>query len=43
LIHLTCGASGNVVRFLAPTTIPDNVSAEGLGIVEQSIEAAKKG
>ncbi|MDB4073584.1 4-aminobutyrate--2-oxoglutarate transaminase [Ascidiaceihabitans sp.] len=43
LILLTCGVYGNVVRFLAPITIPDDVFAEGLDILEQSIEAAKKG
>jgi 4-aminobutyrate aminotransferase len=43
LILLTCGIYGNVVRFLAPITIPDDVFAEGLDILEASIEAAKKG
>ncbi|MCI2399378.1 4-aminobutyrate--2-oxoglutarate transaminase [Aliiroseovarius subalbicans] len=43
LILLTCGVYGNVVRFLAPITIPDEVFAEGLDVLEQSIEAAKKG
>lgn len=43
LILLTCGTYGNVVRFLAPITIPDDVFAEGLDIFEQSVEAAKKG
>lgn len=43
LILLTCGTYGNVVRFLAPITIPDDVFAEGLDLLEQSIEAAKKG
>lgn len=43
LILLTCGIYGNVVRFLAPITIPDDVFTEGLDILEQSIEAAKKG
>lgn len=43
LILLTCGVYGNVVRFLAPITITDDVFAEGLDILEQSIEAAKKG
>lgn len=40
LILLTCGVYGNVVRFLAPITIPDDVFAEGMDILEASIEAA---
>lgn len=43
LILLTCGIYGNVVRFLAPITISDDVFAEGLDILEASIEAARKG
>jgi len=43
LILLTCGVYGNVVRFLAPITIPDDVFAEGMDILEASIEAARKG
>lgn len=43
LILLTCGVYGNVVRFLAPITIPDDVFAEGMDILEASIEAAAKG
>ncbi|MCW1951261.1 MAG: 4-aminobutyrate--2-oxoglutarate transaminase [Octadecabacter sp.] len=42
LILLTCGVYGNVVRFLAPITIPDEVLAEGLDILEASITAAKE-
>ncbi len=41
LVLLTCGVYGNVVRFLAPITIQDEVFAEGLDILEASIEAAK--
>ena len=41
LVLLTCGVYGNVVRFLAPITIEDEVFAEGLDILEASIEAAK--
>ncbi len=41
LILLTCGVHGNVVRFLAPITIQDEVFAEGLDILEASVEAAK--
>jgi 4-aminobutyrate aminotransferase len=37
LILLTCGVYGNVIRFLAPITIQDEVFAEALGIIEASI------
>ncbi|MCG3267109.1 4-aminobutyrate--2-oxoglutarate transaminase [Yoonia sp. I 8.24] len=41
LILLTCGVYGNVVRFLAPITIQDDVFAEALDIIEASIRAAR--
>ena len=41
LILLTCGVYGNVVRFLAPLTIQDEVSAEALDILEDSVKAAR--
>lgn len=41
LILLTCGVHGNVVRFLAPLTIPDTVFAEAMDIIEASIDAVK--
>lgn len=41
LVLLTCGVYGNVIRFLAPLTIPDDVFAEALDILEASIDAAK--
>ena len=41
LILLTCGVYGNVIRFLAPITIPDAVFDEGLNILEESIHAAR--
>ena len=41
LVLLTCGVFGNVIRFLAPLTIPDKVFAEALDILEASIDAAK--
>ncbi|MCZ4353532.1 4-aminobutyrate--2-oxoglutarate transaminase [Roseovarius aestuarii] len=41
LVLLTCGVHGNVVRFLAPITVPDDVFAEGLDILEESIAAAR--
>jgi len=34
LILLTCGVYGNVIRFLAPLTIEDNVFAEALDIMK---------
>ncbi|MBR0557801.1 4-aminobutyrate--2-oxoglutarate transaminase [Ciceribacter sp. L1K23] len=37
LILLTCGVYGNVVRFLAPITIQDQVFNEALDIIEASI------
>ncbi len=43
LILLTCGVYGNVIRFLAPLTVQDNVFAEALDILEDAITAAKKG
>jgi len=42
LVLLTCGVYGNVVRFLAPITIEDEVFTEGLDILEQAITAAQK-
>ncbi|WP_299843784.1 4-aminobutyrate--2-oxoglutarate transaminase [uncultured Paracoccus sp.] len=41
LILLTCGVYGNVIRFLAPLTIPDPVFDEALDILEDSIKAAR--
>ena len=43
LILLTCGVYGNVVRFLAPLTIPDDVFVEGVQILEDAMTAAKAG
>ncbi len=37
LILLTCGVYGNVIRFLAPITIQDEVFSEALDILETSI------
>jgi 4-aminobutyrate aminotransferase len=39
LLLLTCGIHFNVIRFLMPLTIPDEVFTEGLEILEQSIKA----
>ena len=41
LILLTCGVFGNVIRFLAPLTIPDEVFSEALDILEASLHAAR--
>jgi 4-aminobutyrate aminotransferase len=41
LILLTCGVYGNVIRFLAPITIPDAIFAEAMEILEASIAAAR--
>ncbi|NAZ38013.1 4-aminobutyrate--2-oxoglutarate transaminase [Rubellimicrobium sp. CFH 75288] len=41
LILLTCGVHANVIRFLAPITIPDDVFAEALDILEDSLLAAR--
>lgn len=42
LILLTCGVYNNVVRFLAPITIQDDVFNEALDIIEQSIRECSK-
>lgn len=41
LILLTCGVYGNVIRFLAPLTIPDAVFDEALDILDASALAAR--
>jgi len=41
LILLTCGVYGNVIRFLAPITIQDEVFAEAMDILEASVHAAQ--
>jgi 4-aminobutyrate aminotransferase len=43
LILLTCGVYGNVVRFLAPITIPDAHFTEAMAILEASVAAAQQG
>ena len=43
LLLLTCGVYGNVVRFLAPITIPDAHFSEAMDILEASIAAARQG
>ncbi|MDF1747861.1 MAG: 4-aminobutyrate--2-oxoglutarate transaminase [Alphaproteobacteria bacterium] len=41
LILLTCGVYGNVIRFLAPITIQDEVFSEALDILEASIKESR--
>ncbi|MBB6488134.1 4-aminobutyrate--2-oxoglutarate transaminase [Rhizobium lusitanum] len=43
LILLTCGVHGNVIRFLSPITIQDNVFSEALDILEASLLKASAG
>ena len=43
LILLTCGVYGNVIRFLAPITIPDAHFSEAMGILEEAVAAARVG
>jgi 4-aminobutyrate aminotransferase / (S)-3-amino-2-methylpropionate transaminase / 5-aminovalerate transaminase len=38
LIILSCGVYGNVIRFLAPLTIPDALLKEGFHLFEQALE-----
>ena len=41
LVLLSCGVYGNVIRFLAPITIPDDQMARALDILEAAMLAAK--
>ncbi len=41
LILLTCGVYGNVIRFLAPITIPDAHFAEAMTVLEEAVVAAR--
>lgn len=43
LIVMKAGLWGNVVRFLAPLTISDDELEEGLGILEQALQAVSQG
>ena len=38
LVVLSCGVYSNVIRFLAPLTIPDALLKEGFGLFEQALE-----
>jgi 4-aminobutyrate aminotransferase len=42
LILLTCGVYGNVIRFLAPITIQDEVLGEALDILEETLRECAK-
>lgn len=42
LILLTCGVYGNVIRFLAPLTIQDEVFSEALDILEETLRECAK-
>ncbi|PDS30252.1 4-aminobutyrate--2-oxoglutarate transaminase [Rhizobium phaseoli] len=42
LILLTCGVCGNVIRFLAPITIQNDVFAEALAILEETLRECAK-
>ena len=41
LVLLTCVVYANVIRFLAPITIPDDVFSEAMDILEASMLAAR--
>ena len=43
LVLLSCGVRGNVIRFLAPLTIPDALLDEGLQIVEDCLKELTAG
>ncbi|MBY5456496.1 4-aminobutyrate--2-oxoglutarate transaminase [Rhizobium leguminosarum] len=43
MILLTCGTHGNVIRFLAPITIQDEILGEALDILEASMLEASAG
>ena len=42
LILLSCGIYGNVIRFLAPLTIPDALLKEGFNIFEQALDEVSR-
>lgn len=41
VIVLTCGTFGNVLRFLPPLSISDDLLNEGLDVVEAALKAAR--
>ena len=42
LLLLTCGAHGNVIRFLYPLTIEDELFEQGLAVLEKAIGQARQ-
>ncbi|PRY37245.1 aspartate aminotransferase family protein [Umezawaea tangerina] len=42
VVVLTCGTYGNVIRFLPPLVIPDDLLAEGMDIFEQAVLGVAK-
>ena len=42
LVLLTCGVHGNVIRFLYPITIEDELFDRALSILKNAIEQARK-
>ena len=42
LLLLSCGVYGNVIRLLAPLTIPERQLQEGLDLLEQSLAEASE-
>jgi 4-aminobutyrate aminotransferase/(S)-3-amino-2-methylpropionate transaminase len=43
LILLSCGVYGNVIRFLAPLTIPEALMKEGFRLFEQALDEVAGG
>ncbi|MDX6264648.1 MAG: 4-aminobutyrate aminotransferase / (S)-3-amino-2-methylpropionate transaminase / 5-aminovalerate, partial [Kribbellaceae bacterium] len=41
LIVLTCGTFGNVLRFLPPLSIPDELLVEGLDLLDAVLEQSR--
>ena len=41
MILLTCGIDGNVIRFLAPITIEQDIFDEAMNFLDQAIAAAR--
>jgi len=39
VITLTCGTYGNIIRFLPPLTIPDELLVEGLDVVAEAVRS----
>jgi 4-aminobutyrate aminotransferase / (S)-3-amino-2-methylpropionate transaminase / 5-aminovalerate transaminase len=41
IITLTCGTWGNVIRFLPPLSISDELLTEGLDVIASGLEASR--